>query len=80
MKLLYVFLIIAITTFNDCEADLPPYCGADSGDYPKSSEGTLIQVHLVTRYQVMLDALFHKCLSIRQVFQLLRILLEKHDA
>jgi hypothetical protein len=59
MKLFLVFVSLAITAFSYSVADLPPYCGVDIEEYPKA-EGTLRQVHLVTRYQIM----FLNCLSL----------------
>ncbi|XP_028391161.1 counting factor 60-like [Dendronephthya gigantea] len=61
MKLFYLFLIIAITALNYCAADLPPYCGPDSGDYPKSSGGKLLQVHLVARHGDRIQANAGQC-------------------
>ena len=52
MKLFLVFVSLAITTFSYSVAVLPPYCGANVEEYPKA-EGTLRQVHLVMRYQIM---------------------------
>ena len=57
MKLFLVFVSLAITTFSYSVADLPPYCGVDIEEYSKA-EGTLRQVHLVTRYQIMFLKLF----------------------
>jgi hypothetical protein len=52
MKLLLVFVSLAITAFSYSVADLPPYCGVEIEDYVKG-EGTLRQVHLIMRYQIM---------------------------
>ena len=53
MKLSVVFLSLAIIiAFGCCVADLPAYCGVNVEEYAKG-EGTLRQVHLVMRYQIM---------------------------
>ena len=52
MKLSLVFLSLAIIAFGCCVADLPAYCGPNVEEYAKG-EGTLRQVHLLVRYQIM---------------------------
>ncbi len=56
MKVFPEFLSLAITAFSYSLANLPPYCGVNIEDYAKG-EGTLRQVHLVTRYQIFTDCL-----------------------
>ena len=62
MKLLLVFVSLAITAFGYSVTDLPPYCGAKVEEYPKA-EGTLRQVHLVMRYQIMFFSLYRPEIS-----------------
>lgn len=60
MKLFLVFVSLAITAFSYSVADLPPYCGVDIEEYPKA-EGTLRQVHLVTRHGDRIQANAGQC-------------------
>ena len=60
MKLLLVFISLAITAFSYSVADLPAYCGVETEEYAKG-EGTLRQVHLVTRHGDRIQANAGKC-------------------